>query len=101
WVAPFGQARGERRLPVAVGLQRFVLEADGGQGGHERKALFGERECGLPRLKRLGDEADGGERSEDGDENGNRAPEQLGLGQIAADALPEALTASRRHRESH
>ena len=95
----FGQARGERGLPIAVGLQRLILEADRCQVGHERKTLFGERESGLPRLKRLGDEADGRERGEDGDENGNRAPEQLGLGQIAADALAESLPDWRRDSE--
>jgi hypothetical protein len=53
----------------------------------------------LPRLKRLGDEADGRKRSEDGDENWNRAPEQLGLRQIAADALAESLPDWRRDSE--
>jgi hypothetical protein len=40
----FGQACGERGLPIAVGLQRLILEADRGQVGHKRKTLFGERE---------------------------------------------------------
>ena len=69
-----GQACGKRALPIAVRLQRLVLETHRGQVGHQRQTLFGERECRLPRLKGLGDEADGGKRSEDGNENRNRAP---------------------------
>ena len=69
-----GQACGKRALPIAVGLQRLVLETHRGQVGHQRQTLFRERECRLPRLKGLRDEADSGKRSEDGNENRNRAP---------------------------
>jgi hypothetical protein len=61
-------------LPVAVGLELLVLETRRGQVGHQRQTLFGELKCRLPRLKRLTDEADGGERSEDGNKDRNRAP---------------------------
>src|SRR4029077_5862529 len=75
------------------------LETHRGEVGHQRQTLFGQVECGLPRLKGLSDEADGRKRSEDRNKDRNRAPQQLGSGQMAANALADPLPDRRRDCE--
>ena len=99
WVAPLGRLAASAPCQLLSGFSGSSLRRTAVKSAISARRSSAKRECRLPRLKGLADEADGGKRSEDGNKNRNRAPQQLGSGQMAASALADPLPDRRRDCE--